>query len=82
MIKTLQPIGNSLAIIIDQPILDILGMTATTPLKIEIAPGGKALLIQPIEDAETADEIHQRRVTKAAARVTRTHRKTLKRLAE
>jgi antitoxin component of MazEF toxin-antitoxin module len=82
MVKTLQPIGNSYGIIIDRPILDLLGITATTPLKIEVAPGGKGLLIRPIAEGETAQEIHKTRVKKAAARVTRIHRKTLKKLAE
>jgi antitoxin component of MazEF toxin-antitoxin module len=82
MVKTLQPIGNSFGIIIDRPILDLLGITTTTRLELEVAPDGKGLMIRPIEDGGDADQGHRKRVRKAVARVTKIHRKTLKKLAE
>ena len=52
MTKTLQPIGNSLGLIIDKPILSILGITASTPLEISLTKDGKGLLIRPIGEDE------------------------------
>jgi antitoxin MazE len=80
MTKTLQPIGNSLGLIIDKPILSLLGITASTPLEISLTKDGKGLLIRPIGEDERAD--HKARVRAAATRVTRIHRETFKRLAE
>ena len=80
MTKTLQPIGNSLGLIIDKPILSLLGITASTPLEISLTKDGKGLLIRPIGEDEVSD--HKTRVREAATRVTITHSDTLKRLAE
>lgn len=80
MVKTLQPIGASLGLIIDKPILDLLGITADTPLSISVDKDGKGLTIRPVEADESAD--HKSRVRKASQRATKTHRATLKRLAE
>ncbi len=50
MIKRLTPIGNSLGLIIDRPILDLLGIDRDTEL--EITTDGEMLIIQPLgEDA-------------------------------
>jgi antitoxin MazE len=80
MTKTLQPIGNSLGLIIDKPILSLLGITAETPLELSVTSDGKGLLIRPVEQERASD--HKVRVQATAARVTRTHRDTLKKLAE
>jgi antitoxin component of MazEF toxin-antitoxin module len=80
MTKTLQPIGNSLGLIIDKPILSLLGITASTPLEITVTTDGKGLLIRPISEEDHED--HKARVKAAADRVTQTHRETLKKLAE
>jgi antitoxin MazE len=80
MVKTLQPIGNSLGLIIDKPILALLGITADTPLYIGVDKDGKGLTIRPVEAGESPD--HKSRVRKASQRATKTHRATLKRLAE
>jgi antitoxin MazE len=48
MNKTLIKHGNSLAIIIDRPILDMLRITAETPL--ELTTNGDAILITPVRD--------------------------------
>ncbi len=80
MTKTLQPIGNSLGLIIDKPILSLLGITVETPLEIAVTSDGKGLVIRPVEQAQATD--HKARVQAAAARVTRTHGDTLKKLAE
>ncbi len=46
MIKKLTPIGNSLGLIIERPILSLLGIERNTSL--EITTDGKTLTIQPI----------------------------------
>lgn len=46
MVKKLTKHGNSLALVIDRPILDLLKIDPTTPL--EITTDGKRLLIAPV----------------------------------
>jgi len=48
MKKTLIRHGNSLALVIDKPILEMLQITAETPL--ELTTNGDALMIRPIRD--------------------------------
>ena len=48
MNRTLVKHGNSLALVIDKPILEMLQITADTPL--ELTTNGDALLIRPIRD--------------------------------
>lgn len=67
----MQPIGNGLGIIIDEPMLSGLGITANTPLEISLTEDGKELLIRPIGDDEVTD--HKARVRARAARVTKNH---------
>jgi antitoxin component of MazEF toxin-antitoxin module len=45
MIKTLNKVGNSYAMIIDKPILELLNINPDTPL--EIMTDGESLLIRP-----------------------------------
>jgi len=45
MIKTLTPIGNSLGLIIDRPILNLLNIERDTEL--EITTDGETLIIRP-----------------------------------
>jgi hypothetical protein len=62
-------------------VLDLLGITAETPLKVELArDGSRALVITPLEGNEAA--AHKARVRESARRITRVHRDTLKGLAE
>jgi antitoxin component of MazEF toxin-antitoxin module len=48
MNKTLIKHGNSLALVIDKPILEMLHITAATPL--ELTTNGNAILITPVRD--------------------------------
>lgn len=48
MNKTLIKHGNSLALVIDKPILELLQITADTPL--ELTTNGDAILIRPVRD--------------------------------
>lgn len=49
MIKTLTKHGNSVALVIERPILDLLGASIDTAF--EIVTDGKALILTPVEDA-------------------------------
>lgn len=49
MIKTLTRHGNSAALVIERPILELLGATADTAF--EVVTDGKSLILTPVEDA-------------------------------
>lgn len=74
MIKKLVSHGNSAALVIDKPILELLKVDMDTPL--EISTDGKNLIISPVEDSK-----REKRFKSALAKVNRLHGKTLKRLA-
>jgi antitoxin component of MazEF toxin-antitoxin module len=73
VVKTLSPIGNSLGLIIDKAILDLLGIARDTPL--EIRTDGEALIIRPVRTTETA-------VTESTRRMMEAHAETLRKLAK
>ena len=50
MIKTLTKHGNSYALVIDKPILDLLNIRPDTPLT--ISTDGKSLFVSPDEEEE------------------------------
>jgi|SRR3989304_4185895 len=75
MIKKLVSHGNSAALIIDKPILDLLNVDMDTPL--EVTTDGKNLIISPIETATK-----RKKFKFALDKVNRLHGKTLRRLAE
>ena len=56
MIKTLIKHGNSLALVIDKPILEMLNVTADTPL--ELVTNGDSLMISPVRDEERQKKLH------------------------
>ncbi len=72
--KQLTKIGSSLGIIIDKPILDLLKITANTPL--EVTTDGDVLILRPLRVADDAS------AGSAYQRVARRHRASLKKLAE
>ena len=74
MIKKMVAHGNSAALIIDKPILDILKIGMDTPL--EIATDGKNLIISPVQDAK-----REAKFRAALQKVNKKHGKTLKKLA-
>ena len=75
MIKKLSKHGNSLALVIDRPILDLLGIDEGTSL--DICTDGQALVIVPVRD-----EKRRERFEDALASTNRRYGKALKRLAE
>ena len=65
MTKTLIKHGNSLALVIDKPILELLQVTADTPF--EILTDGRSLLLSPVRGhdqekkfEEALEDVHKR----------------------
>lgn len=75
MIKTLTKHGNSYALIIDKPILDLLKITPESSL--ELSTDGKVLTVSPVSESS-----RQARLSKSLAKVNTRHSKALKRLAK
>ena len=74
MIKKLSSVGNSLGLIIDRPILELLNIDRDTPL--EVRTDGEALIIRP------ARLNKKERVRAATKRLMATHHATLRKLAK
>lgn len=75
MIKKLVSHGNSAALIIDKPIMELLKVNMKTPF--EVTTDGRNLIISPVESGK-----REKRFRAAVDKVNRTHGKTLKKLAK
>jgi len=75
MHKTLIKHGNSLALVIDKPILELLQITADTPL--ELTTNGDAILIRPIRD-----QCRQRRLKASLEKINEKFGDDLERLSQ
>lgn len=75
MIKTLTKHGNSLALVIEKPVLELLGADADTPF--DISTDGQVLILSPIKDPNRYSAF-KAALDKANAR----YPKALKKLAE
>ena len=75
MIKNLVKHGNSWAIVIDRPILDLLKISPEMPL--EITTDGRSMTIAPAGASE-----HKSRVRAARQKVNAKYSKAFKKLAE
>jgi len=75
MVKTLIKHGNSYALVIDKPILELLRVTPETPL--ELTSNGEMLMISPVRDTK-----RQRRLREALDWINNQYSNDLKRLAE
>lgn len=74
MIKKLSAVGNSLGLIIERPILDLLGITKDTAL--EIKTDGEALIIRPAKLSK------KERIRASTKRMMVVHDQTLRKLAK
>ena len=75
MIKTLTKHGNSLALVIEKPVLELIGADADTPF--DISTDGQVLILSPVKDAG------RHKAFKAALnKVNTRYPKALKKLAE
>lgn len=75
MVKTLTKHGNSLALVIDKAILELLKVDADTPL--EISTDGNSLIISPVRDKKRREKF-----TAALNSVNKQYGRALKKLAE
>jgi antitoxin component of MazEF toxin-antitoxin module len=74
-IKTLTRQGNSSALIVDKPLLDLLDIDAETPLKVSVE--GRRLIVEPLSDAERSE-----RFEKVLKKTGRRNAELFKRLAK
>jgi antitoxin component of MazEF toxin-antitoxin module len=70
MLKKLVQHGNSSALVIEKPILELLNIDQNSTL--EVTTDGKSLIIKPIE----------KNISKSLEKVNKAHRNTLKKLAQ
>ena len=75
MVKRLTKHGNSLALVIDRGVLDLLDIDADTPLT--ITTDGNCLVVKPIRDP-----VRQKKFRAALEEGNRRYGKMLKRLAD
>lgn len=75
MVKKLSKHGNSLALVIDRSILDLLNINEETSL--EVSTDGEALIIAPVRDRK-----RRKKFEEALAASNERYGKALKRLAE
>jgi len=75
VIKKLTKHGNSLALVIDKPVLDLLEIDSETPLS--VTTDGTCLILSPVRDPK-----HQERFRRAVAEGNKKYAKALKRLAD
>ena len=75
MVKRLTKHGNSLALVIDRGVLDLLEIDADTPLS--LTTDGKCLIVTPVRDPE-----REKRFRAALVEGNRKYGKMLKRLAD
>jgi antitoxin component of MazEF toxin-antitoxin module len=75
MIKTLIKHGNSLAIVIDKPILEVLQISADTPL--ELTTNGDSILLSPVRNKK-----RQKQLGASLDKINRKFGDDLERLAE
>ena len=78
MVKKLAAVGNSLGIIIERPILDLLGITKDTPL--EIRTDGEALIVRPVKAVTKPSDLE--RALAAADELMDAHDETYRKLAK
>jgi antitoxin MazE len=74
MVKKLARIGNSLGIIIERPILELLKVDESTPL--ELTTDEDVLVIRPMRDS------HRTRVRASTKKMVNAHAQTLRKLAK
>ncbi len=75
MIKTLTKHGNSYALVIDKPILELIQATADTPF--EIISDGRSLVLTPVRDPED-----EKKFDDAVAMIHKRFGNAMKKLAE
>lgn len=75
MIKTLTKHGNSYALVIDKPVMELLNISPDTPM--EITTDGNTLVLSPVRDARRQAKFH-----KALTETNRKFGRALRKLAQ
>jgi antitoxin component of MazEF toxin-antitoxin module len=75
MVKHLVKHGNSLSLVIDKPLLQLMGLDENTPVKLELE--GRRLIVTPAGGEDRRKDFRQRLES-----INRKHGKTLRKLAE
>ncbi len=75
MTKKLTKHGNSVAVVIDQPILEMMGLEAGS--EVDFSTDGKVLIMSPVSNLK-----HRKKVAAALEEVNKKYGRALKRLAE
>lgn len=75
MIKKLQQLGNSSALVIDRPMMDLMDIDRETPLRITVE--GRKMIIEPVSEEE-----RQMHFKKILNRTGRKNAELFKRLAK
>jgi len=75
MVKTIRKVGNSNALLLDKPILDLLGLREGGQVNLTVTDG--SLVVTPVSPAVDQDKFQ-----KSLDRVIRTRRKLLEKLSQ
>lgn len=75
MVKRMTKHGNSMALVIDRPILELLNIDADTPL--DLTTDGEVLIIAPVRDKK-----RRRLFEEALEKTNNRYARTLKKLAQ
>ena len=76
MVKRLRKVGNSSALILDRPIMELLGLEPNSEVQLTVR--GQSLILTPVRSRHASCEEFER----AASRVFSRRRGVMKRLAE
>ncbi len=77
IIKKLTKLGNSSALVIDRPILELLNMSNDVPVEITMGADGKSLIIRAVCD----EEDNRKKFEAALKQTNKRHGGALKKLA-
>jgi len=80
MIKKLSKYGNSMALLIEKPILELLNITENT--KIRISTDGTRIIIEPIHESEKPAVSSNPKVQKSYEKITEKYKTAFKKLAK
>ena len=75
MVKPLTRHGNSMALVIEKPILELIGASPETLF--DITTDGKVLVLSPIQNANLSKQVME-----AVEKINKKYEKALKKLAE
>lgn len=78
IIKKLTKLGNSSALVIDRPIMELLNMSIDVPVEISMGTDGKSLIVRAISN----EEGNRKQFEAALKQTNKRHGGALKKLAE